>query len=79
MGTKPKQTEVEGGSVYAVPNTSHDRPGSVLGWIRRMPDGWRPYGYEKPTVLRPTPEEAIDDLIAIDSEEQHTATWPGRC
>jgi hypothetical protein len=79
MGFTLKQTKVEDGTVYAVPKRHRYRPGSsVYGWIRQTPRGWQPYGYDNPTEPRATPDEAIDDLIELDSEEQDTADWPKR-
>lgn len=76
MKLKIRQTNVEGGTVYAVPYDLRKRRGTVRGWIRQTPDGWQPYGYPDPTPPRPTPEQAIDDLIELDSEEQRTESWP---
>lgn len=61
--------------VYAVHVLDRPRPG-VLGWIQRVPGGWRRYGYDDDAPLLRTPDEAVDDLIERDSEEQDTADWP---
>jgi hypothetical protein len=71
---KPIKLE-NGTTIYAVPKG----PGtSVHGWITETSQGWQPVGYEHPTPARPTPEEAVDDLVELISEEEDTADWPKR-
>jgi hypothetical protein len=72
-----KPTELEGGTVYAVKNPDIARPGSVLGWIQQVPEGWRRYGYGDKTPVLATSAEAIDDLIKYDSYEQETGEHGG--
>jgi hypothetical protein len=66
-----RPTKLENGAtIFAVPKG----PGTtVLGWVRQTSQGWQPVGYEHPTPPRPTPEEAVDDLVELDSEEQDAA------
>jgi len=71
-----RQTDVEDGTVYAVPFNVRKAHGAVRGWIQKTPAGWRPYGYEDPTPPRATPDEAIDDLVEMDAEEQRIQRWP---
>jgi hypothetical protein len=71
-----KPTELEGGTVYAVKNPDIARPGTVIGWIQQLPEGWRRYGYEDPVPVLATSAEAVDDLIKYDAYEQETAVWP---
>lgn len=48
-----------------------DRPGlGLIGWVGRLPSGWRRFGYDyDPPIVR-TFTEAVDDLIGHDPEEQ---------
>jgi hypothetical protein len=71
-----KPTGLEGGTVYAVKNPDMTRPGSVIGWIQHIPEGWRRYGYEDTAPVLATSAEAVDDLITYDAHERETATWP---
>jgi len=71
-----KPTDVEGGTVYAVKNADIVRPGTVVGWIQQIPEGWRRYGYEDKVPVLATSAEAVDDLIRYDAYEQETAAWP---
>jgi hypothetical protein len=69
-------TEIAGAPwVYGVRALDRPRPG-LIGWVERLPSGWRRFGYgDNPPIFRSL-TEAVDDLIEFDSEEQSTATWP---
>jgi hypothetical protein len=71
-----KPTELEGGTVYAVKSPDAASPGSVIGWIQQISEGWRRYGYGDEAPVLATSAEAVDDLIKYDSYEQETAAWP---
>jgi hypothetical protein len=71
-----KATGLERGTVYAVKNPEITRPGSVLGWVQQVPEGWRRYGYGDQVPVLATSAEAVDDLIKYDAHEQETAAWP---
>ena len=71
-----KPTGLEGGTVYAVKDLDSSRPGSVLGWIQKLPEGWRRYGYGDDAPVLGSSSEAVDDLIEHDSYEQDTASGP---
>jgi len=73
-----KPTKLEGGTVYAVLDLETRRPGSVLGWVQHLPQGWRRYGYGDAAPVLATPDQAVDDLIGYDAYEQDTASWPSR-
>jgi hypothetical protein len=69
-------TEIEGAPwVYGHPGVGPATPG-LVGWVERLPSGWRRYGYGDDTPVFRTLTEAVDDLIEFDSEEQSTAEWP---
>jgi hypothetical protein len=59
-----------------VKNPEITRPGSVLGWVQQVPEGWRRYGYGDQAPVLATSAEAVDDLIQYDAREQETAAWP---
>ena len=61
--------------VYAVQLLDSARPG-VLGWLQRLPSGWRRSGYDDDAPLVRSLSEAVYDLIEHDSYEQQTADWP---
>ncbi|HEY1627606.1 MAG TPA: hypothetical protein VGG16_27835 [Streptosporangiaceae bacterium] len=60
-------------AVYGVRLLDRPRPG-LLGWLQRLPSGWRRYGDNDAPIIRSLPE-AIDELIECYSEE-HFAGWP---
>jgi hypothetical protein len=61
--------------VYGVRALDRPRPG-LIGWVERLPSGWRRFGYDGDAPIFRTLTEAVDDLIEFDSEEQSTADWP---
>jgi hypothetical protein len=69
-------TEIDGvPRVYGVRALDRPRPG-LVGWVERLPSGWRRFGYgDDPPIFRRL-TEVVDDLIEFDSEEQSAADWP---
>jgi hypothetical protein len=70
-----KPSGLADGTVYAVHDLAGRRPG-VVGWIQRLPSGWRRYGYQDDAPILRSMDEAVDDLIEHDSLEQDTSDWP---
>lgn len=61
-------------AVYGIRLLDRPRPG-LIGWLQRLPSGWRRFGYgDDAPIIRSLPE-AIDDLLEVYSEE-HFAGWP---